>query len=241
MTGLRKADFVDVEIVDQEELGSDGSLSIFTGATVTSCTSSTKRVVCSGTLFINGDTDETLEPKDVVTIAGSTAADGTYTVDSIVSDTEFDVVEAISDSTGGTLSAVHPPGARKVGFDSTGLTHTTADNLQDAIEDLDGAISDGGITEAQHEALDTLTHDLTESHTVTITKASGKVSQVLAEVTPGGTDIRKVDILTRTGGKVNTLRVTQYAANGTTIERQLDLTLNRTDGKVTSITVVRTV
>lgn len=99
----------------------------------------------------------------------------------------------------------------------------------------------GGLSETQHEALDSLTHDLTESHTVTITKASGKVSQVLAEVTPGGTDIRKVDILTRTSGKVSTLRVTQYDGTGVTIKRQLDLTLNRTAGKVTSITVVRTV
>lgn len=230
------------DIVDAVELASDGLTSIiFTGATVVSTTSATKTVVLSGVDLLRDP--EIVENLDIVVLAGTSggAADGSYTVDQRVSGTSVTVNEAIADSTGGTCEARDPSGARRTGVDPTNITNSASTNVQGVLEDLDAAIDAGGLTEAQHEALDTLTHDLTESHTVTITKASGKVSQVLAEVTPGGTDIRKVDILTRTSGKVSTLRVTQYAADGTTIKRQLDLTLNRTAGKVTSINVARTV
>lgn len=99
----------------------------------------------------------------------------------------------------------------------------------------------GGISEPQHEDLDTLTHDLTETHNLVITRdGNSRVQTVLAEEV-GGTDIRKMEILTRTGGKVATFRETHYAADGVTIKRQLDVTVNRTSGKVTSMNVVRTV
>lgn len=98
----------------------------------------------------------------------------------------------------------------------------------------------GGITEAQHEALDTLAHALTETHNVVITRDAGKVEEVLFEET-GGTDIRKFEVLTRTSGKIATFRLTQYQGDGVTVKRQLDVTVNRTGGKVSSLNVVRTV
>ena len=102
--------------------------------------------------------------------------------------------------------------------------------------------SGSGLSEAGHEALDTLTHLLTETHDVLVTRSSGKISEILAEVpAPDGTDIRKLEILTRTGGKVATFRMTQYASDGATVKRQLDVTINRSGGKVTSFNVVRTV
>jgi hypothetical protein len=97
----------------------------------------------------------------------------------------------------------------------------------------------GGITETQHEALDTVTHNLTETHNVVVTRSSGKISEILAETT-GGTDIRKTEILTRSSGKVATFRVTHYESDGSTVKRQLDYTVNRSGGQVTSINVVRT-
>lgn len=97
-----------------------------------------------------------------------------------------------------------------------------------------------GLNEASHEALDSLTHDLTETHNVVVTRASGKVSDVLCEET-GGTDIRKFEVLTRSSGKVATFRVTQYDSDGSTIKRQLDCTVNRSAGRVTSVNVVRAV
>lgn len=102
------------------------------------------------------------------------------------------------------------------------------------------AAAGSGISEAQHEALDTLTHDLTETHNVVITRSSGKVVSVLMEET-GGTDIRLLEVLTRTSGKVATYRLTQYEGDGTTVKRQLDGTINRSGGNVTSVNVVRTV
>lgn len=103
------------------------------------------------------------------------------------------------------------------------------------------ASAGGGITETQHEALDTLAHMLTETHNVVVTRdGGGKVSELLSEET-GGTDIRKFEVLTRSGGKVATFRLTHYAGDGSTIKRQLDVTVNRTGGKVSSMNVVRTV
>jgi len=102
--------------------------------------------------------------------------------------------------------------------------------------------SGSGLSEAGHEALDTLTHGLSETHDVLVTRTSGKVSEVLAEVpAPDGTNIRKFEVLTRSGGQVATYRVTQYESDGTTVKRQLDATVNRSGGKVTSVNVTRTV
>jgi hypothetical protein len=98
----------------------------------------------------------------------------------------------------------------------------------------------GGITEAQHEALDTLAHALTETHNIVVTRDAGRVEEVLSEET-GGTDIRKFEVLTRSGGKIATFRLTQYEGDGVTVKRQLDVTVNRTGGKVSSLNVVRTV
>jgi hypothetical protein len=156
--GITKEDLEDLDIVDAEELASDGSSSfqIFSGVTTVSTTSSTKRVVLSGIDLL--DRDDPLEAEDIVILSGTSGADGTYTVDDVVDSVTFDVNESIADSTGGTCEARHPPGAQKVGLDDTGLTNVTADNVQDAITDLDGAISAGGITEAQHKTLRQLAH-----------------------------------------------------------------------------------
>lgn len=160
MGGLRRQDFVDTDIVDATELRSEGSLVLLTGATVVSTIASTKRVVCSGTLFLSGGIDERLEPGDRVVITGDAA--GSYTVAAVVSDTELDVEETIPSSSGGSLEARHPPGAVRVGFDPAGATQTTATNVQQAIKDIDAAVASGGITEAQHRVLRHLIHYMEE-------------------------------------------------------------------------------
>ena len=114
-------------------------------------------------------------------------------------------------------------------------------SFYDSSGEYDPSAGGGGISEGQHEDLDTLAHALTETHNVTITRdGNNRIQTVLAEEV-GGTDIRKLEILTRTNGKVATFRETQYLADGVTIKRQLDVTVNRTAGKVTSLNVVRTV
>ena len=158
MTGrIRRQDIEDTEVADAVELASDGTTVIVTGITVVSTTSATKYVVCSGVDFIN-DVDQHLEPGDIVVLTGTTGADGTYHVDSIVDLVTFVVLEIVSTSTGGSAEFRYPSGALKVGFDPIGLVHTTETTVQEAIKDLDSAISGGGITESQHKILRHLIH-----------------------------------------------------------------------------------
>lgn len=133
----------DQELVGTVELAADGTDTIFTSATVTSTTSGSKQVQLSGIDLFREP--EELEAGDKVTLTGTTAADGTYTVDAVLALDLFTVVEAISSSTGGTCDAKYPPGARKVGFDSSGLANTSATNVQKAIEDMDAAVTPGGV------------------------------------------------------------------------------------------------
>jgi hypothetical protein len=155
--GLSRFDIDDLEIIDAIELKSDGTTVIMTGVTVVSTTYSTKRVVVSGVYLVN-EPDQRIELNDKVTLTGTSGglADGNYTVATVVDDTTFTVIEAIANSTGGVGTFYHPPGALRIGFDPTGLTHTTAHEVQDAIKDLDGSV--GGITDAQHRVLRHLIH-----------------------------------------------------------------------------------
>ena len=158
--GITKEDIEDVEIVDAEELSADGSTNYTTGATVVSTTSSTKKVVFSSIDLIY-DKDERAEVNDILILTGTSgggAADGTYTIASVDDQTSVTVVETIADSTGGTADFRHPAGATKVGVDPTNITASTQNDLQGVLEDLDGAIGAGGITEAQHKALRALIH-----------------------------------------------------------------------------------
>jgi len=151
--GISRYDINDLEIVDAVELASDGTTAIATGVTVVSTTSSTKRVVVSG-IYLIEDPSTRVEPKDKIVLTGTTGADGTYTVDSVVSDVVVVVVEAIADSTGGTAEFRHPPGALRTGFDPTGKINIAAHNVQDAIGELDTA----AINDAQHRVLRHLIH-----------------------------------------------------------------------------------
>jgi hypothetical protein len=133
--GIRREDIEDVEIIDAGELASDGTTNIFSGATVVSTTAATKRIVLSGVDIIN-DKDERLEENDEITLSGTTGADGTYTIDNVIDSVTVDVVEAIADSTGGTATTRHPPGASKVGLDPTNVSGVTATEMQTAMEEL---------------------------------------------------------------------------------------------------------
>lgn len=92
--------------------------------------------------------------------------------------------------------------------------------------------------ESNHEELRTLTHDITATHTCAITRDAGKVSSILWSI--DSVAYRKFEILSRSGNKVSTYRKIQYASDGTTILRQLDATITRAGGKVTSIAITRT-
>lgn len=157
--GLSREDFRDDHIVDQTELASDGNVVFINDATVVSTVASTKVITFSGIDIID-DPDENVEANDIIVLSGTSggAADGVYTVNQILSSTTLNVVETIADSTGGTADFKYPPGASKVGFDASGLTTVTADNVQDAIEELDAAAGGSGMTTTQHKTVRQLIH-----------------------------------------------------------------------------------
>jgi hypothetical protein len=139
--GLRSRDVEDTEIIDAEELASDGTTTFITGATVVSTTASTKRIVFSGVNLIQ-DKDERTEAGDKIVLSGTSGADGTYTVDNVIDTVTVDVVETIVDSTGGAADFKFPPGASKVGVDPSDIAGTTATNVQEVLEDMTvGAIT----------------------------------------------------------------------------------------------------
>lgn len=140
---ISKEDIKDLDIVDSTELASVGSTPYRTGDTVTSTTSGTKLVTFPGTVnLIYGD--DTVEAGDKIVLVGTTGADGTYTVNSIISNQTLDVVETISTSTGGSASFINKPGAFRVGVDTTAFNYTTATEVHTALKDLDTKLSDSG-------------------------------------------------------------------------------------------------
>jgi len=141
---ISRIDITDSEFVDAVELVSDGYTVYRTGS-LTSTSSSSKAVLINSAndLDILDNVDEPVQVLDRIYITGSTAADGYYTINSIISNVSFSVLEDILDSTGGTIFYIHPSGASKVGVDTTLLGNSSANNLQDVISDLDQSISDG--------------------------------------------------------------------------------------------------
>ena len=219
MTGITKEDLRDVDIIDATELASDGTTTYITSATVVSTTAATKQIVFSGIDLIH-DVNEHAEAKDKVTLSGTTGgADGTYTIATIIDSITITVEETIVDSTGGTADFTHPPGASKVGLDSTGLTNTTADNVQDAISDLDGSISGGGLTETAHEALDRLTHQINENSYDEITYTGNKATNYTVWTNSGKTTKIREEQYTYTGNRVTQVITIQYDGSGTEKER----------------------
>lgn len=234
--GIRRADIDDLEIVDAYELGADGLTNFATGVTVVSTTASTKRIVFSGVEIIH-DQDFKLEPRDFVILTGDAA--GTYTVDNVINATTIEVVEAIIDSVGGTADFRWPSGASSVGVDPTRLAHSDSDVLQIVLEDLDSEISAGGITEEQHETLDTLVHNLAESSYEEITRAGGQVtSAIVWETSDKLKKIRETSI-SRSGGQISSIVEKHYDATGTLKVTMTGTVSRSVGGQVETITWVR--
>jgi hypothetical protein len=136
---ISKEDIKDLEIIDAVELGSDGTV-VNLSLSLVSTTSGPKELLFAVNNYINfGDTR--IEAGDIVTITGSTGADGTYTVASAPAENQVIVVESIATSTGGTATFKYPSGASKVGLSPTGLINTSATNLQTAVSNLDSVLS----------------------------------------------------------------------------------------------------
>lgn len=235
--GITKEDLDDIDIVDAEELGSDGNAIIFSGKAIVSTDSGTKNVALSPGVDLKRS-PERLQQNDKVVISGTIGgADGNYTVDQVIDNLTFRVNESIASSSGGVCTTKHPEGASKVGFNSTGLSQTTASNVQEAIEDLDAAIAGGGLTEAAHELLDTLAHEIVEgSYDEPIYSGNRVDAYVIWETAAKLKKIRE-ELYTYTGNQVIQIVKKQYDASGAEITaKRLTEALSYTGNKLDNVT-----
>lgn len=217
MSGNRiiSPDILDTEIFDAQELSSDGYSSYLTLPLV-SISSGIFTVDPTGVLSggITIDPEFPVESGDRVYVEGATpgSVDGYYTIFEILSDTTFDIEESVVNSTGGNISFFHPSGASRIGVNTDNFIQISSSNVQDALEELDAAVAAGGITEGQHEALDTLVHNIAESsfEEGTYSGPFNRLSNVTIW-TDGTktTKIREVNF-TYTGARVTTVVTIQY-------------------------------
>jgi hypothetical protein len=216
MTGLRKADFVDADIIDASELGSTGSAVFVSDVTVVSTAAATKTITISGTDVIY-DKDDRLEAGDLITLTGTSggAADGTYTVNEIPSSTTFTVNEVIADSTGGTADFKHPPGASRVGCDPATIELTSATDVQGALEDLSAAV----LPSNDHDGLDTLTHRINESGYEEYTYTNQKLTNYTFWTDSNKTKKIREEQFTYTGNFITGWVEIQYDTDGNEKER----------------------
>jgi hypothetical protein len=103
---------------------------------------------------------------------------------------------------------------------------------------LDG-LSGSGITEAQHEVLDTLVHDLSETSYLEVTRTSGQVSDVTVWTDSGKTIKVREALVTRSAGQASVVVEKQYNGAGTLVQT-LAHTITRSAGQVASIATVET-
>ena len=147
---LRISDVFRNNIVTVPELLSDGygPNSIYLSATVIATSSlgviainlppDIASLLCAGDYQVN--------PGDIVYIYGTQPdgyADGYYNISSVINDNTIAVEQSINNSTDGYIEFIYPAGAFSVGFSTFAYTpvHITHDNVQEALEDLDKAIT----------------------------------------------------------------------------------------------------
>jgi hypothetical protein len=249
--GIRKQDIVDADILDADELISDGYEIYLSSIPVITTTSGTKTVVIALPPDGEGLTyagDHPVAPKDIVHIYGTAGGlgDGYFTISTIVNDTTFTTHENIGTSTDGYVSFIYPSGALAIGYDPTKQIIITAHNVQDALDQLSAALVGGGLTETQHEQLYTLTHDDARdgyglvTYSSTTCSASKITNYTIWTNNLMTQKIREYQISYLSNNKVSQVITIQYNAYGIETAR-LQETLNYYLNKIVSVTSVRTV
>lgn len=101
-------------------------------------------------------------------------------------------------------------------------------------------MSGGGISEATHENLDTLTHRIAETSYLEVTRSSGQVTSVIVWETAAKLKKIRETTITRSGGQVSTFVEKHYDASGALITGQtITNTVTRSGGQVASIDAVQ--
>ena len=107
--------------------------------------------------------------------------------------------------------------------------------LEDAAGVFDPRSGGGGITEAQHEVLDTLVHWIAETHFQEIVRSGGRVTAVVQWTDAGKTVKVREMLITRAAGKVSQLDFVQYNAAGAEKQRMTGVITRDGNGRVASI------
>lgn len=206
----------------RDELRSKGDILIVSGGifplTLNSTAQSTKNIYAVDGRFITWQ----LEEGDKVVIAGNAAA-GTYTVSSVTDQQNFIVQESIVDSTGGTTNIYYPPAPERIGVDDTNFTLVSGDTLQETLEDIDTRLAGaagGGLTVSEHSDLDTLLHNLNESHEIVpIFNDDGVIVSIESRESGAGDPIRgRASLSTDIDGLIIGYTVTGHDSGGSMVE-----------------------
>jgi len=110
------------------------------------------------------------------------------------------------------------------------------------MEDESGAFdprAGGGLTPAEHEALDTLVHRLSETCYTEITRSNGRVTDVVVWTSAAKTTKVRETNITRTGNLISQVVEQQYDAAGSLVQT-LTHAIARSGGRVESIATTET-
>lgn len=216
--GLDTNDIDDEAIVSERELSSSGSSS-YRSDPVTNVSGGTVTMNPLNGIPVEGF-DDPIQAGDVFVLTGASVGNGTYTIDTVTGPFTFTVAEPIPDSTGGTGEFRFKPGARMVGVDPTNLGNSGESNLQGVLEDLDSAITGGGLTPTTHRDLDQLVHRLAEDGFTEITyDGFNRPTFNITWTDPGKTVKIREQQLTYTGGLLTQVVWIQYDGVGAEVER----------------------
>lgn len=129
--------------------------------------------------------------------------------------------------------------------ETTYITRDGSGNMifRDAVDATERTLSDllagvgGGISETQHENLDTLVHAISEPTFEEYTYASGKVTDIVVWTDAGKTTKVREYNFTYTGNKVTQIVTTQYNGSGSPVSGQtMTETISYSGNVVSSIT-----
>ena len=180
-----------------------------------STAASTRNIYSPAARFITWQ----LETGDIVSVSGSTAADGLYTVESVTDQQNFIVEESILDSTGGTVSIYHPAGSTRIGVDSSTLDYSDGETLQEVLEDLNTVSGIAGLSVSGHSELDQLVHNIAEDSYEEVSYNGIWPTTAIIYTNENKTTKIREEQYTWSGIKLTNLITIQYDSNGTEVER----------------------
>lgn len=167
---------------------------------------------------------------DFADISGTSggAGDGTFTVATVVSDTQFTVTPAtIGNSSGGSVNFRYLAGAAVTGFSKSKQNVTSTNLVQPALTDV-----------SNHELLDN--EPVGTGVTYSVTRSGSRVTQETWTNTATTKTIKTI-VYSYTGNQVSQEVRTVYATDGVTIIAQATITYSYTGNTVTGDTTVRNV